>query len=93
MYYSFQMLLYLLLLLLASSTGTYAQRVTNFDYFDFDGPLSATVLPRGGGAAAAAAVAASSGNRGRGEVNSKPGTTDSRTQTTTPVPILQQINE
>lgn len=60
----------LMLLLLVANTN--AQRVTNFDYFDFD-----EVPTR----------ANAGGSRGRGdEVAERP-------QTTTPVPILQQINE
>ena len=42
------MLLYPLLLLAISSTGTYAQSVVGFDYFDFDEPRVERVIKLSG---------------------------------------------
>jgi len=80
----YKMLLYPLLLLAVSSTGTYAQSVVGFDYFDFDEPRVERPLstPQRG--------LPPSSSRGRTEVNSEG---SNRVQPTTHVPILQQINE
>lgn len=70
--HSFQMRFILPLLLLVANTN--AQRVTNFDYFDFDEVPTRANVPSSRGRVPDLEVA-------------------ERPQTTTPVPILQQINE
>ena len=78
--------------LLLSSTN--AQRVANFDYFDFDAndqPLpqrSSSGVPRGGTPRGSVPRGSSPRGRSGGDDSDR-----EQTRTTTPVPILQQINE